>query len=347
MAATGADEPGDVTEHLTVAAVAARLGVAASTLRTWDRRYGLGPSGRSAGRHRRYSPDDLARLETMRALTQRGVALADAARIAVRSAPRDEVEEDLDPLSLAAAAVDARMERLVRSLHTAAAQLGLTEVLTQRVHPAREILADATRADAPGRDPEAALTAALLTVIRERVQRAPVPRLGPVLVVGARSQLLDAHVLAAMLHEAGVRTRVSPFHPAEARRRRGRPEQTLRGDGPRHRGAPGPSGPPETTSAREWVRRSGRCRRSIERAAVRDPRGAPGRRRGAARRGRVPRPDAGGSGARGARPRASPPRRRADIVVVTAVVLTTTTPRTRVVLMTKAPPAVVATTMAR
>src|SRR5699024_777713 len=29
---------------LTVAAVAARLGVAASTLRTWDRRYGLGPS---------------------------------------------------------------------------------------------------------------------------------------------------------------------------------------------------------------------------------------------------------------------------------------------------------------
>ncbi|WP_454293835.1 MerR family transcriptional regulator [Salana multivorans] len=215
MAATGADEPGDVTEHLTVAAVAARLGVAASTLRTWDRRYGLGPSGRSAGRHRRYSPDDLARLETMRALTQRGVALADAARIAVRSAPRDEVEEDLDPLSLAAAAVDARMERLVRSLHTAAAQLGLTEVLTQRVHPAREILADATRADAPGRDPEAALTAALLTVIRERVQRAPVPRLGPVLVVGARSQLLDAHVLAAMLHEAGVRTRVSPFHPAE------------------------------------------------------------------------------------------------------------------------------------
>src|SRR5699024_2844712 len=52
--------------RLTVAAVAARLGVAASTLRTWERRYGLGPSARTAGRHRRYDAVDVTRLETMR-----------------------------------------------------------------------------------------------------------------------------------------------------------------------------------------------------------------------------------------------------------------------------------------
>ena len=40
---------------LTVAAVARRLGVAPATLRTWDRRYGLGPTERVAGSHRRYS----------------------------------------------------------------------------------------------------------------------------------------------------------------------------------------------------------------------------------------------------------------------------------------------------
>jgi transposase-like protein len=34
---------------LTVAAVASRLGVAPATLRTWDRRYGLGPSEHTAG----------------------------------------------------------------------------------------------------------------------------------------------------------------------------------------------------------------------------------------------------------------------------------------------------------
>ena len=60
------------TEHRTdgprlhVAAAARRVGVAPSTLRTWDRRYGIGPTDHAPGRHRRYSPDDLARLELMR-----------------------------------------------------------------------------------------------------------------------------------------------------------------------------------------------------------------------------------------------------------------------------------------
>lgn len=65
---------------LTVAAVARRLGVAPATLRTWDRRYGLGPSQHAAGAHRRYSPEDIARLESMRRLVLTGVPPAEAAR---------------------------------------------------------------------------------------------------------------------------------------------------------------------------------------------------------------------------------------------------------------------------
>lgn len=65
---------------LTVAAVARRLGVAPATLRTWDRRYGLGPSDHRSGAHRRYTAADLARLEQMRRLMIAGVPLADAAR---------------------------------------------------------------------------------------------------------------------------------------------------------------------------------------------------------------------------------------------------------------------------
>lgn len=68
--------------RLTVAAVARRLGVAPATLRTWDRRYGLGPTGHVSGRHRRYGPDDLVRLDLMRRLTQAGVTSAEAARVA-------------------------------------------------------------------------------------------------------------------------------------------------------------------------------------------------------------------------------------------------------------------------
>lgn len=68
---------------LAVAAVARRLGVAPATLRTWDRRYGLGPSGRTAGSHRRYTTEDVARLLVMRRLTLEGVAPVDAARAAL------------------------------------------------------------------------------------------------------------------------------------------------------------------------------------------------------------------------------------------------------------------------
>lgn len=68
---------------LAVAVVARRLGVAPATLRTWDRRYGLGPSEHQAGSHRRYTDDDVARLFIMRRLTLEGVAPADAARNAL------------------------------------------------------------------------------------------------------------------------------------------------------------------------------------------------------------------------------------------------------------------------
>ncbi|MGN9774879.1 MerR family transcriptional regulator [Micromonospora sp. H33] len=73
-------------EALSAGAVARRLGVAVTTLRTWHQRYGLGPSEHVPGHHRRYTPADLARLEIMRRLTAQGIAPAEAARWA-RQAP--------------------------------------------------------------------------------------------------------------------------------------------------------------------------------------------------------------------------------------------------------------------
>lgn len=60
-------------------AVARMLGISPTTLRTWDRRYGLGPTTRHEGKHRRYSEDDVARLKRMVELTASGVAPASAA----------------------------------------------------------------------------------------------------------------------------------------------------------------------------------------------------------------------------------------------------------------------------
>lgn len=65
-----------------VGSVAARLGIAASTLRTWERRYDVGPSRRTAGGHRRYTEIDIDRVILTQLLIARGAPARDAAHVA-------------------------------------------------------------------------------------------------------------------------------------------------------------------------------------------------------------------------------------------------------------------------
>ena len=81
----GASAGADAPPTLKVAAVARRLGVAPATLRTWARRYDLGPSAHTAGAHRQYSLEDLDRLMVMRRMTLEGYSPAEAARVAVQT----------------------------------------------------------------------------------------------------------------------------------------------------------------------------------------------------------------------------------------------------------------------
>ena len=66
-----------------VGAVSDRLGLSPATLRTWDRRYGIGPSQRTEGGHRRYSEEDIRRVRVMARFTARGVPAQSAARVAL------------------------------------------------------------------------------------------------------------------------------------------------------------------------------------------------------------------------------------------------------------------------
>ncbi|MFI6482885.1 MerR family transcriptional regulator [Nonomuraea sp. NPDC050663] len=72
------DEPG-----YGIGAVSRLLGVPAATLRTWNLRYGIGPSRRSEGGHRRYDQNDLRRLTEMNRLINAGLPAAEAARAAL------------------------------------------------------------------------------------------------------------------------------------------------------------------------------------------------------------------------------------------------------------------------
>ncbi|MFE3991816.1 MerR family transcriptional regulator [Streptomyces goshikiensis] len=78
----------DTPYRITTGAVARRLGVSPTTLRSWDRRYGIGPSVREGGRHRRWAPEDIAMLEEMCRLTTSGVPPAEAAGTALARAGR-------------------------------------------------------------------------------------------------------------------------------------------------------------------------------------------------------------------------------------------------------------------
>ncbi|MGW5239447.1 MerR family transcriptional regulator [Monashia sp. NPDC004114] len=93
-AAPGVTDPGDAAGLLPppaddstvllswpVGTVADQVGVSTSTLRSWERRYGLGPTRRTGGGHRRYGPTDVLRVRLMARLTAQGVparAAADA-----------------------------------------------------------------------------------------------------------------------------------------------------------------------------------------------------------------------------------------------------------------------------
>ncbi|MBB4986443.1 MULTISPECIES: MerR family transcriptional regulator [Streptomyces] len=87
----------DTAHGITTGAVARRLGVSPTTVRSWDQRYGIGPAARVDGRHRRWSPADVAMLEEMCRLTASGVPPAEAARAAQQVRTGAETAVDVPP----------------------------------------------------------------------------------------------------------------------------------------------------------------------------------------------------------------------------------------------------------
>lgn len=66
---------------MSIGELAKRAGVPVPTIRTWEQRYGLAPTSRSQGGHRRYGTDDLLRITAMRELVEGGSTVAAAARL--------------------------------------------------------------------------------------------------------------------------------------------------------------------------------------------------------------------------------------------------------------------------
>lgn len=205
---------------LAVAAVARRLGVAPSTLRSWERRYGLGPSDRSRGGHRRYTARDVAVLDRMRRLTLDGVSPADAARVALTDdAPLPEVHEEPDVrtptrvaaryrgLARAATSLDAPTVRA--HLLDAVAADGVIATWDNVVAPLLRSVGDRWAATGEGVEVEHLLTEVAIGVFA-RIDPDPPASCRPVLLSCADGERhsLPLHALCAALAERRVPARM-------------------------------------------------------------------------------------------------------------------------------------------
>ena len=208
---------GNSEELLTVAAVARRLGVAPATLRTWDRRYGLGPSTHEIGEHRRYCPADLARLTLMRRLISSGVSPCDAAEQAKNHKGKIKLEKIVDDYIL--------REDLVQALHKAAKTLdknfletalrkdlsehGVEASWSEVIVPLLFLVGNEWEASGQGVEIEHLLTEVLKRILRESVDDIKKPvNAHPVLLasVGEEMHSLAIHALAAALAERKIET---------------------------------------------------------------------------------------------------------------------------------------------
>ena len=209
------------TEPLTVAAVARRLGVAPATLRTWDRRYGLGPSEHSSGEHRRYNGSDIARLTLMRKLVIAGVSPAEAAQRALafdgevspesltNSITSDVAvrEELVETLIRAARAYDRNfIEELLRSELSAR---GITNTWNEVLVPLLIIIGDEWADSGTGIETEHLVSEIIKRLLQEANASVQNPvNARPVLLacIGEEMHSLALYALGAVLSERKIAT---------------------------------------------------------------------------------------------------------------------------------------------
>jgi DNA-binding transcriptional MerR regulator len=206
-------------EKLTVAAVARRIGVAPATLRTWARRYGLGPSGHEAGEHRKYRPEDLAKLIMMRRLIVAGVSPAEAAEQALAYKGNINLEQIVKSVHDRSDVVDAVVHAaqsldhnfVEALLRQEISQFGVIDSWHEVMVPVLIIVGDIWAQTGEGIEVEHLLSESITNVLRDfsREIKSPInPR--PVLLasVGEELHCLPLHALNAALAELNIECQV-------------------------------------------------------------------------------------------------------------------------------------------
>src|SRR5689334_6020691 len=214
--------------QLSVAAVARKLGIAPATLRTWDRRYGIGPAHPAPGKHRRYSAEDVSRLELMRDALLHGATPAAAAEYALNTplpipdaaetTPQTRRVDRSEPplpdaggpargLARAATALDADAVR--RLLNESIAAVGAQITWDLAVRPVLVAIAQRWADTGTGIEIEHLLSDCVTAVFSALAASTPTTTARPVLLAGMAGDQhqLPIVVLTATLAQRGVTCR--------------------------------------------------------------------------------------------------------------------------------------------
>lgn len=205
--------PPQVRAVWTAGQVAESLGVSPVTLRSWDTRYGIGPTTHSPGSHRRYSDQDVERLRAMCTLIEAGTPTREAAELAsgeYRFRPRAESSCAQLAEELKSAAEALRFVEVAELPEHCLSQHGLSLAWREVFVPVLRKLGRRWARYGDCIEAESALSDAIEAALQRRIRRHPVAG-----ETTGRAPLLlsccpgERHVLAMKalrlaLHERGV-----------------------------------------------------------------------------------------------------------------------------------------------
>jgi DNA-binding transcriptional MerR regulator len=188
-------------------------------LRTWDRRYGLGPSEHSTGEHRRYNNHDLARLTLMRKLVISGVSPAEAAQRALSFDGQASAELISSSLSKDVAVREELVETLIRAaraydrnfieelLRAELSARGITNTWNEVIVPLLILIGDEWAESGTGIETEHLVSEIIKRLLQEENKSVQNPiNARPVLLacIGEEMHSLALYALGAALSERNI-----------------------------------------------------------------------------------------------------------------------------------------------
>ncbi len=203
----------DTTPLFTASEVEARTSVPATTLRQWERRYGVPNPNRTASGYRMYSPLDMACIEFLKNHILEGIPISRAAEL-WREAPNESLQAKTMPASqlvteMIAATLAGDMARVEKVLAQGHATMPVEDVVLEVIQPSLIEIGEKWHRGEITIAHEHQATSFIKGRMLQLFELAGIPRSGPVVVIACgpgEYHEIGALAIGIFLRRAGIRT---------------------------------------------------------------------------------------------------------------------------------------------